>query len=165
MSAAKRKLESISDETLVEAVEIISSSSIQEDPLDSRNEFAETEVQPEDTEDMNNSSSLPEREYMLSNVLDDSAGENVDSSSFDKEADDSQPPSALVRELISPTETAMKTGQKKGKIKNPLSVWMIFSNENRDLIYKEFPEKNFTEGLLRFSCTCKLFFWINVPMW
>ena len=36
---------------------------------------------------------------------------------------------------------------KKLKIKNPASVWMIFSNENRDLIYKEFPLMNFTEGV------------------
>ena len=50
-------------------------------------------------------------------------------------------------EKIIPIGAQVKASQKKGKIKNPSSVWMIFSNENRDSIYKEFPLMNFTEGL------------------
>ena len=49
-------------------------------------------------------------------------------------------------EKIIPIGAQVKASQKKGKIKNPSSVWMIFSNENRDSIYKEFPLMNFTEG-------------------
>ena len=56
-----------------------------------------------------------------------------------------------VREMGMIASTAVpqyKIVHKKLKIKNPSSVWMIFSNENRDLIYKEFPLMNFTEGAL-----------------
>ena len=58
-------------------------------------------------------------------------------------------PEVSEMEIIAPTTGPQhKTVHKKLKIKNPASVWMIFSNENRDLIYKEFPLMNFTEGLL-----------------
>ena len=62
-----------------------------------------------------------------------------------------------------------KITQKKMKIKNPSSVWMIFSNENRDSIYKEFPLMNFTEGLhghicisvqLQYFLSCYLVFYL-----
>lgn len=52
----------------------------------------------------------------------------------------------LLEDLLIPKETEVP--KKVREIKHPLSAWMIFSHENRELINKEQPSLTFTEGIL-----------------
>jgi hypothetical protein len=52
----------------------------------------------------------------------------------------------LFEDSLIPKETEVP--KKVREIKHPLSAWMIFSHENRELINKEQPSLTFTEGIL-----------------
>jgi hypothetical protein len=146
MSSLKRKAESDGNEIRIS--EDDTSQIVKQNYESNASDLTSTEVSidmNQETKDLEEETEQGEDNH-LDDEISNTSNKIIDEGPALCSSDLSESEIVISEELLIPKE---KEVPKKIKdIKHPLSAWMIFSTENRELINKEQPSLTFTEGVL-----------------